>query len=66
MVRADRGARHTYQLGLSRDETARFVAMGPSAWHTEPAELAARLAQWTEPVTVTVSVTLRMYPPPVA
>lgn len=52
---------HTYELGLSRDETARFVAMGPSAWHTEPAALGARLAQWTEPVPVTVSVTLRTY-----
>ena len=52
---------HAYQLGLSRDETARFVAMGPSAWHTEPAELASRLAHWTEPVTVTVSVTLQVY-----
>ena len=53
--------RHTYQLGLSRNETARFVAMGPSAWHTEPAVLATRLAEWTEPVQVTVSVTLLMY-----
>ena len=52
---------HTYQLSLSREETARFVAMGPSAWHTEPGALAARLAQWTEPVPVTVSVTLRTY-----
>ena len=55
--------RYTYPLGLSRDETARFVAMGPSAWHTEPAALAARLAEWTEPVQVTVSVTLRSYSP---
>jgi 23S rRNA (guanine745-N1)-methyltransferase len=52
---------HTYRLTLSRDETARFVAMGPSAWHTEPAALTAQLAQWSEPVRVTVSVTLRVY-----
>jgi 23S rRNA (guanine745-N1)-methyltransferase len=51
----------TYGLALTRSETARFVAMGPSAWHTEPDELAARLADWPEPVDVTVSVDVTTY-----
>jgi 23S rRNA (guanine745-N1)-methyltransferase len=53
--------RYGYPLALSRDEVARFVAMGPSAWHAEPAELSARLSGWAEPVQVTVSVSLRIY-----
>jgi 23S rRNA (guanine745-N1)-methyltransferase len=53
--------RYGYPLALGRDEVARFVAMGPSAWHAEPAALAARLAGWAEPIQVTVSVSLRIY-----
>jgi 23S rRNA (guanine745-N1)-methyltransferase len=52
---------YAYRLALSREEAARFIAMGPNAWHTEPTGLATRLAQWAQPVPVTVSVTLRTY-----
>jgi Methylase involved in ubiquinone/menaquinone biosynthesis len=57
-----------YTLRLTRPEVARFVTMGPSAWHTTEAELADRLATMAEPVTVTVSVNLttwRPHPPTV-
>ncbi len=54
---------HAYPLALSRTDTARFVAMGPSAWHTEPTAVAGRLARRTEPISVTVSVELRTYRP---
>jgi 23S rRNA (guanine745-N1)-methyltransferase len=47
----------TYGLDLTRSEAARFVTMGPSAWHTDPAALAG----WAEPVRVTVSVDIRTY-----
>jgi 23S rRNA (guanine745-N1)-methyltransferase len=53
--------RLTYRLELTRHEAARFVAMGPSAWHADPAALAERLAGWAEPVAVTVSVDVRRY-----
>jgi 23S rRNA (guanine745-N1)-methyltransferase len=56
-------SRHTFRLALSRAETGQLVAMGPSAWHTEPAVIAARLADWAEPVGITVSVTLSTYRP---
>lgn len=51
--------RYRYPLALRRDEAARFVVMGPNAWHAE--DLTARLAGWPEPVSVTVSVSLRTY-----
>jgi 23S rRNA (guanine745-N1)-methyltransferase len=51
----------TYSLELTRNEAARFVAMGPSAWHADPAALAG----WAEPVRVTVSVDIRTYRVPV-
>jgi 23S rRNA (guanine745-N1)-methyltransferase len=51
--------RYGYPLALRRDEAARFVVMGPNAWHAE--DLAARLSGWPEPITVTVSVSLRTY-----
>jgi 23S rRNA (guanine745-N1)-methyltransferase len=53
--------RHAYPLALSRTDAARFVAMGPSAWHTEPTAVADRLARWAEPISVTVSVEIRTY-----
>jgi 23S rRNA (guanine745-N1)-methyltransferase len=52
-----------YGLALSRADAVRFVGMGPSAWHTDPAELAARLSTWPEPVTATVSVAVTAYRP---
>jgi 23S rRNA (guanine745-N1)-methyltransferase len=53
----------SYGLRLSRDEAARFVAMGPSAWHTTSDELAGRLAALVEPVTATVSIELTVWRP---
>jgi 23S rRNA (guanine745-N1)-methyltransferase len=50
-----------YPLLLSRAETARLVAMGPSAWHLDAADLAQRLIEWPEPIRVTVSVTLQIH-----
>jgi 23S rRNA (guanine745-N1)-methyltransferase len=50
-----------YLLALSREETARLVAMGPSAWHTTGEGVAQRLATWAEPITVTMSVEVTAY-----
>ncbi len=52
-----------YGLALTRDDAARFVGMGPCAWHIAPDELARRLADWPEPVTVTLSVEVAAYRP---
>jgi 23S rRNA (guanine745-N1)-methyltransferase len=56
-----RQMRCSYGLELARMQAARFVAMGPSAWHTQPAELADRLSSWPEPVHVSVSVDVTAY-----
>jgi 23S rRNA (guanine745-N1)-methyltransferase len=37
--------------------------MGPSAWHTDPAGLAARVAALAEPVRVTLAVRLTTWHP---
>jgi 23S rRNA (guanine745-N1)-methyltransferase len=50
-----------YGLAVTREDAARFVAMGPSAWHTTPAELVTGLASWPEPVSLTVSVIVTTY-----
>ncbi|MFC4020666.1 putative RNA methyltransferase [Micromonospora sp. GCM10011542] len=54
---------HRAELTLTRPEVATLVGMGPSAWHTDPAALAARLAALPEPVRVTVAVRLDVYRP---
>ncbi|NGM12274.1 23S rRNA methyltransferase [Verrucosispora sp. CWR15] len=54
---------HRQELTLSRAEVATLVGMGPSAWHTDPAELAARIDTLGEPVRVTVAVRLGTYRP---
>src|SRR5690606_19618739 len=53
----------SYRRRLTRPEVARFVAMGPSAWHTTETELADRLAAMAEPVTVTISVDVTVWRP---
>lgn len=53
----------SYSLRLTRADVARFVAMGPSAWHTAEAELADRLATLPEPVAVTISVEVAIWRP---
>ena len=52
---------HRYALTLSREEAARFVAMGPSAWHVGPERVSAVLADWAEPLKVSVSVEVTTY-----
>ncbi|MET8119253.1 putative RNA methyltransferase [Micromonospora sp. NPDC005189] len=54
---------HRAELALTRAEAATLVGMGPSAWHTDPGALAARLAALPEPVRVTVAVRLDAYRP---
>lgn len=44
------------RLALSRDEVAALVAMGPSAFHHEPAAIADAVADWPEPVAATAAV----------
>ncbi|WP_030270447.1 putative RNA methyltransferase [Streptomyces sp. NRRL B-24484] len=50
-----------FTLHLSRADAAAVVGMGPNAWHTDPARLAAALADLPEPVEVTGSVLLAVY-----
>ncbi|MER7457166.1 putative RNA methyltransferase [Micromonospora sp. NPDC126480] len=52
---------HRTRLALTRTEVATLVGMGPSAWHTDPAGLAARIAARPEPVEVTVAVRLGVH-----
>ncbi|MGC4757367.1 putative RNA methyltransferase [Micromonospora trifolii] len=54
---------HRTELALTRPEVATVVGMGPSAWHTDPGALAARLAALPEPVRVTVAVRLDVLRP---
>ncbi|GIJ19521.1 putative RNA methyltransferase [Micromonospora lutea] len=54
---------HRQELTLSGAEVATLVGMGPSAWHTDPAGLAARIDALGEPVRVTVAVRLGIYRP---
>ncbi|MGW5668739.1 putative RNA methyltransferase [Micromonospora sp. NPDC003776] len=54
---------HRARLALTRTEVATLVGMGPSAWHTDPARLAERIAALPEPVPVTLAVRLGGYRP---
>lgn len=54
---------HRVPLALRRTEVETLVGMGPSAWHTDPARLAARIAALPEPVPVTAAVRLSRYRP---
>ncbi|MET7945628.1 putative RNA methyltransferase [Micromonospora sp. NPDC005324] len=54
---------HRAELALTQAEVATLVGMGPSAWHTDPGALAARLAALPEPVRVTVAVRLDVLRP---
>ncbi|GGO13372.1 rRNA (guanine-N1)-methyltransferase [Microbispora rosea subsp. aerata] len=42
-------------LSLGHDEVEAVVGMGPSAWHTDPEELAARIGELPDPVPVTAA-----------
>ncbi len=50
-----------FRMLLSAADVRTVVAMGPSAWHTDPAELDARLGALPDPVEVTASVTVAAY-----
>ncbi|MCG5448944.1 MULTISPECIES: putative RNA methyltransferase [Micromonospora] len=54
---------HRAELALTRPEVATLVGMGPSAWHTDPAALATRLAALPDPIRVTVAVRLDVLRP---
>lgn len=54
---------HRAELALTRAEVATLVGMGPSAWHTDPDALTARMAALPEPVPVTVAVRLDAHRP---
>ncbi|MBM7079605.1 putative RNA methyltransferase [Micromonospora humida] len=54
---------HAARLTLDRAEVATLVGMGPSAWHTDPARLAAAIDALPTPVTVTASVRLTAWRP---
>jgi 23S rRNA (guanine745-N1)-methyltransferase len=63
LFRLERETAYAHPLSLTRDMAAGFVAMGPSAWHTNPADVATKLANLPEPITTTSAVTLRLYRP---
>ncbi|MFC5667765.1 putative RNA methyltransferase [Kitasatospora misakiensis] len=50
-----------FTMRLSAEDVRTVVGMGPSAWHTDPARLAERLAELPDPVEVTASVTVAAY-----
>jgi 23S rRNA (guanine745-N1)-methyltransferase len=50
-------------LRLTHAEVRALVGMGPSAWHTDPQALAARVAALPAPTAVTASVHLRRFIP---
>ncbi|MFD8700594.1 putative RNA methyltransferase [Kitasatospora purpeofusca] len=50
-----------FTMRLSAEDVRTVVGMGPSAWHTDPARLAERLAALPDPVEVTASVTVAAY-----
>jgi 23S rRNA (guanine745-N1)-methyltransferase len=52
---------HVRQLSLTRAEAGALAAMGPSAWHTDAATLAARLDGLPPRVAVTLAVTISVY-----
>ncbi|PZF90116.1 putative RNA methyltransferase [Micromonospora endophytica] len=54
---------HRQELRLSAAEVATLVGMGPSAWHADPAGLAARIVELGEPVRVTMAVRLGVHRP---
>jgi 23S rRNA (guanine745-N1)-methyltransferase len=51
----------TVPLRLTRAEAATLIAMGPSAWHTDPAGIRTRLAAMPEPIPVTAAFDVARY-----
>jgi 23S rRNA (guanine745-N1)-methyltransferase len=52
---------YTHNLALTRAEVTALVGMGPSAWHTDPAGLRARVEALAEPVAVTARIRVSAY-----
>jgi 23S rRNA (guanine745-N1)-methyltransferase len=52
---------YTHRLALTRAEVTTLVGMGPSAWHTDPAELRTRVEALAEPVAVTARIRVSTY-----
>jgi len=50
-----------WRLGLNREAVGNLVAMGPSAHHSEPAELERRIDTLAEPAPAGASVTVSVY-----
>jgi 23S rRNA (guanine745-N1)-methyltransferase len=50
-----------WELRLTRRDAADAAAMGPSAWHSDPAALAATVAALPEPLVTSGSVTISAY-----
>jgi 23S rRNA (guanine745-N1)-methyltransferase len=50
-------------MALGHDAVEALVGMGPSAWHTDPAALRARVRALPAPVAVTAAVTISVYRP---
>ncbi len=50
-----------YRVALTHPDLSDLVAMGPSAHHVQPAQLAERLGALADPLPVTVSVTVSAY-----
>ncbi len=50
-------------LRLAHPDVAAAVAMGPSAWHADPAAMADLISRLPDPAPVTMSVTLSVYRP---
>ncbi|MEV0002507.1 putative RNA methyltransferase [Micromonospora sp. NPDC050980] len=59
----DAATEHRARLALTRAEVTTLVGMGPSAWHADPARLAARIAALPEPTPVTLAVRLGTHRP---
>lgn len=54
---------HRATLSLRGDDLRAIVAMGPSAWHVDPAGLAQRIEHLPDPATATVAVTVSTFRP---
>ncbi|MGC0420412.1 putative RNA methyltransferase [Embleya sp. AB8] len=53
----------TWTMALDHAAVAGVVAMGPSAWHTDPDLLRARIAALADPLAVTASISVSVYDP---
>jgi 23S rRNA (guanine745-N1)-methyltransferase len=63
LFRLERETPYERALVLRPEAAARFVAMGPSSWHTDRAELATKLANLPQPIATTSAVKVRVYRP---